>query len=778
MSFRSLYRASLYLMLVLANTILSVDAGSLNRFAMLFPVAVALASCAAFLTVDRDPKRGLSRDLANFLAMGSFGIAFLEYWSDYGNLLLLALGHWLTYLMLVKMFLPKTTEDDWFLFLLGLVQVLIGVFISQSDAVGQLLTAWALLAVWTLGLFHLHREAERPIAVPGVTITPAPPRVNPYPGLVNRSFLIGAFGIACLTFFLGAFIFLLMPRWSARAGSTSRGQPGPSYLTGFSGSVRLGQLGEILENDQIVMTIESFDEDDQKIHPPEDSLWRGSILVDYDGRSWSKDKDYPPDYYRRIAHIEPPVRFRRHTIKLEPIQTEYLFAPRPFFRVAGRTTEILYNTHDSTIARRNEPLPQGVIAAFSNRGAGFDYQVFTFADPHSIQPYEVYPAHFPLGPRRSLYEAMLAIPNQDLADRLASIAQEVVAKIPAHNHEARARALEGYLNNSARFTYSLEMSVTQSGIDPVLDFLVNRRKGHCEYFASSLVLLCRSIGIPARLVTGFKGGDWNELAGVLSVRQKHAHSWVEILVNEPTWIEYHLQEQNVLPVPLWLTLDPTPSDAREAIVSQVGGMTGRFRTISDFVRFIWLFYVVGYDRDRQQRVIYDPIVQLWNLCRAGASRLISSATSSVRSLLNFRTASEFLSLRGFFVSVIGLLILLAALWLAVRLIRRLLRVLKRHSRTTNDLDVGEAYFRRLCQLLTQIGLTRTPSETPREFAARAAVQLASRDEGPVRSSRIPALVVDAYYGMRFGRQSLTPETQARLDTGLAHLAVALQPSAT
>ena len=69
-------------------------------------------------------------------------------------------------------------------------------------------------------------------------------------------------------------------------------------------------------------------------------------------------------------------------------------------------------------------------------------------------------------------------------------------------------------------------------LDPVVDFLVNRKAGHCEYFASALTLLLRSVGIPARMVNGFKGGDWNDLAQVLYVRQKHAHSWVEAYLGD------------------------------------------------------------------------------------------------------------------------------------------------------------------------------------------------------------------------------------------------------
>ena len=95
---------------------------------------------------------------------------------------------------------------------------------------------------------------------------------------------------------------------------------------------------------------------------------------------------------------------------------------------------------------------------------------------------------------------------------------------------ARARKLESFLRDSGQFSYTLQMDVKDRALDPVEDFLVNRKKGHCEYFASALALLLRSVDIPSRVVNGFKGGDWNELTETMNVRQKHAHSWVEAYI--------------------------------------------------------------------------------------------------------------------------------------------------------------------------------------------------------------------------------------------------------
>ena len=111
-----------------------------------------------------------------------------------------------------------------------------------------------------------------------------------------------------------------------------------------------------------------------------------------------------------------------------------------------------------------------------------------------------------------------------------------------------------------------------------------------------MALLLRSIDIPARMVNGFKGGDWNELTQSMNVRQKHAHSWVEAYVG--------VDERNN---PIWITLDPTPGTDRDESVAQVGGIATSFRPFTDMVRYIWVFYILGYDRNRQNRLFYAPI---------------------------------------------------------------------------------------------------------------------------------------------------------------------------
>ena len=193
---------------------------------------------------------------------------------------------------------------------------------------------------------------------------------------------------------------------------------------------------------------------------------------------------------------------------------------------------------------------------------------------------------------------------------------------------ARACALESYLRESGLFTYSLKMEVIDLSLDPVEDFLVNRKEGHCEYFASALALLLRSIDIPARIVNGFKGGDWNDLTQTMNVRQKHAHSWVEAYAG--------VGPDNT---PLWITLDPTPSAGREESIAHVGGIAGNFRPMTDLIRHIWVFYIVGYDGDRQNRLLYAPMRQMIGWVRQTYNRLVALRSGDSRSCSPSRTSA-------------------------------------------------------------------------------------------------------------------------------------------
>ncbi len=367
MKFLSLYRLSFYVMLFFATAALCVDSTE-GYVPVLLPPAVAVAGVAAYLTVDRHPRLGLSRGAANLLAAASVGLVFLEYAVD--DKLLDALAHWLTYLQVVKMFLPKTAEDDWFLFLLGLMQVLVGAVISQSDRVGIMLFAWAVLALWVLALFSLHRDAARDRAARSA---PESATEEPYPGLLDWPFLLSATRVTALTMALGGVIFLAMPRRSSVARIQGL-DPLPAHMTGFDDEVQLGQLGEILENDTVVMSVEMYDGNDRRAAPVGEPLWRGVTMAKYDRGRWHRVE-------RRRASLPIPDDSRgtiRQNIKLEANDSYVLFGLRPMRAVEAASPR-----------SEPEPFSDGTIARPSVRPGAYDYRVISEADPNRPQPGEM-----------------------------------------------------------------------------------------------------------------------------------------------------------------------------------------------------------------------------------------------------------------------------------------------------------------------------------------------------------------------------------------------------
>ena len=742
------YRASFYLMLVLASLALVGETAE-GQFAKLYTVAVALCGIAAFFTVDLHRRWALPRPLANALAVGTLGLLYLEYKVDETQMIQ-ALGHWLIYLQLVKYFLPKTAEDDWFLFLLGLMQVLIGSVINQSDQVGTWLFLWAMMAVWVLGQFFLQREAQRLLPAQDMTAESylTSPRVDPYDGLFDVPYVVATVRVLATTLALGGLIFLVLPR---RAGATrsQANAPMARHLTGFDEEVQLGQLGEILENDSVVMSVELTDDDDKAIRPVEEPLWRGVTMLRYDKGRWHRQSKPTQAVvsFRREARTRT-LRKIHQKITLEPNDSATLFGIRPMLdAISAHRFAPHLSTNDGTLFRADQ------------RGGDYEYEVVSDADMDALQPHE--------SPPGESHTLLLSIPAE-LRPRLQAIAEPLVANIEAEDQagiSARARKLEFFLRDSGQFSYTLQMDVIDRNVDPVEDFLVNRKKGHCEYFASALALLLRSVDIPSRLVNGFKGGDWNELTETMNVRQKHAHSWVEAYIGLTPGPDR---------APIWITLDPTPASERQESIAHVGGIAGSFRPITDAIRHIWVFYVVGFDGERQNRLLYAPMRTIIQEIRNQYMSLGQFLRKWFKTLFHFPTISAFISIRGFIVSFVVLTLAAGLAHVAFRLARRFLSWLRGNRRDATSLTAGVLSYRRLVQVLAIYDLKRNPAETQSEFARRAQKFLIGRGSTTQLVADVPQRVVDAFYRVRFGHLELEPALLEELDLRIDALETSLK----
>jgi len=105
--------------------------------------------------------------------------------------------------------------------------------------------------------------------------------------------------------------------------------------------------------------------------------------------------------------------------------------------------------------------------------------------------------------------------------------------------------LQEYLRDHYRYTLHLPATVQK---DPLANFLFERKEGHCEYFASAMAVMLRGLGIPARVVNGFRGGEFNDLSGQYLVRARDAHSWVEAYFPRHGWVSFDPTPASSLPL--------------------------------------------------------------------------------------------------------------------------------------------------------------------------------------------------------------------------------------
>jgi transglutaminase-like putative cysteine protease len=136
------------------------------------------------------------------------------------------------------------------------------------------------------------------------------------------------------------------------------------------------------------------------------------------------------------------------------------------------------------------------------------------------------------------------------------------------------------------FRYTLDLKGEDD--DPLAAFLFETREGHCEYFATAMTIMLRTLEIPARIVNGFQMGEYNELNNMYTVRESDAHSWVEVYFpRSDSWIEF----------------DPTPAAGINDY--SAGGLLARLRKYADAMEVFWLDYVVTLDSEEQASIMVD-----------------------------------------------------------------------------------------------------------------------------------------------------------------------------
>lgn len=524
---------------VLALAVLYRLEGRLNLLNMAaannLGIGIALAAAAwAAVRVVREVRTG------EFALLG---------WGAFGVLLC---GPLLMAVVVAKLLRrEKDAVDYWYLHAAALAAAVLAGAISRKPWEYALIFGYAVAATWSLARFALVRGG-------------AGPARGWRAGLASAAgyFVVAAAAVTP--------VFALTPaspfeKWDFGPGRIEIGYTPDQALD-------LNRTGQVEGSSEPAFTVTAEQDGRPMVDLPPDTRWRGRAVAQYVNGGWRRDlllklpnldatAKAPPDKW------SPPVLGRgQYQLRFSvPLAVRGDILAEPVVWVAGQpppVADLLPAPHppkawlpisDGTFLRnpgRPEKTPTFEYVQHAAPLADPDLGVgFQLRDP--IQLLDPVFTHQPVNPVRTYTRQLVS--KLMTAGRLSAAAGKLdLARWYADpdHHETVARAFSRYLAESPEFTYSLTLTRPRPELDPVEEFLEHTRSGHCQRFASALVLMLRSVGIPAVLVHGFKGheplGD-----GRYVVRQDQAHVWAAALVSRRgadgvvTWY--------------WLSLDPTPA---------------------------------------------------------------------------------------------------------------------------------------------------------------------------------------------------------------------------
>ncbi len=541
------------------------------------------------------------------------------------------------------------------------------------------LAGFLLLAVLAYSVFEIRRGCRSAAVVMG------PPADTAAGCLGRRLVLLSgvlAVGILALSFVL----FWAIPRsFATNWTAPLRGD----YTVGFSDEVNLGATGSVaIDHTPVLRVEEASGTDLGKLK------WRGLALHHFDGVRWSSPATEEVLVEARKGEYVLPRRGRgtadgprvHYEVDVSPMATRLLFIAGEPEMIAGTFSKLWVT---DTGSYRAPLLPfQPLSYQVMGRLPGGD-------PPRAANVVELFSDKF-----RGLY---LDLPTID--PRIEELARRLAK--PHRGARAQAAAIERYFRN--QFGYSLALP-RQRAKDPLAYFIFERRQGHCEYFASAMAVMLRTLGTPTRLVNGFLGGVYNPLSGQQVIRSSDAHSWVEAYLPGHGWVEF----------------DPTPPGPNQAM----GFWSTYFWMYWDLVESAWSGWVVDYDRGQQvmlvremqtrsRRVLADFaaaveqagvwLAAVWNDSRAalGGARFAGVAPET------FDETSL-----GMALALIGLMIVAVALvWGALKLRPRLVRYYRGRRVLAGRGRLSDAvfFYERALDITARRGFTRQASQTAEEF---------------------------------------------------------------
>ena len=441
-------------------------------------------------------------------------------------------------------------------------------------------------------------------------------------------------------------LFLLFPRVQGPLW----GLPQDAYASsGLDDKMAPGSVGKLALSDAVAFRV-MFDGQP----PPRSRMyWRGPVLSSFDGHTWSAAP-------RGVPHLKPELESQDtpsdYTVTLEPHNKQWLFTLEMPTRVSIPATM----TYDFQVQQTSPVTSRLRYSVHSQLG----YRINAEEHPAQLQ-------------------LALSLPRDSnpRAQQLAAGWRAATA-----DDGAVVRSALAYFSRE-KFGYTLSPPPLQG--NEIDDFLFETRKGFCEHYASAFVFLMRAAGIPARVVTGYQGGEYNGFGKYYILRQSDAHAWAEVWQRGRGWVRVDptaaisparvemgvaaaLPESDTASLPLLVR-------AQSPLTVNVPDWLLQLRGRLDVLNYQWNQWVLGYNPERQFAF----------LTRMGMEQITWQRMAYV---------------------LLGAMAVLAGL-LTLLLLRQL---------NTQNADQVQRLYLRFCRKLARRGIVREPHEGPQDFAARAA----------------------------------------------------------
>jgi protein-glutamine gamma-glutamyltransferase len=596
--------------------------------------------------------------------------------------IVLAAVHFLIFVTILRLYSATTDRDALFLSMLAFASLLAAAIFTVDTYFLAFFIAFLIFAVGTFVGLEIRRGALDAVSPP---LHAQPVRERRF----HRALTLASLTVALGGVALGSVLFFFFPRFSA--GYLSRAGMQSTLMSGFTDDVELGEIGEIKKNTAVVMRVKTGNPVGYPM-----LRWRGIALSNFDGRRWSSNEKsreaVAPSangwiyFSTRRPETESASQDLRFKVLLQPMATDAIFAPADLVGLRGNF--LADNSRYTSFLRRGY-LSRDYTGSIYNPYHNFSQVEY---EGDSLLPI-VDPAKVRLASTdysEEVRATYLQLPTP-LDPRITELARKITAS--ANNPYDKSVVLESYLRRNFRYTLTLTGT---PGRNPLAHFLFETRAGHCEYFASAMAVMLRTLGIPSREVNGFLPGEYNDLGGDYIVRASDAHSWVEAY----------------FPGTGWITFDPTPPAPDSGY-----GLFDRMGMYLDWLQLNWNEWVVNYDFAHQALLAQNV--------QRGSRNWNETAREWFRRMQNHGMAG----LTGWQKNhtMLGLLFPFALVFFLVVLrfdwIRDFFRWLSLSLQirdapaSRNNPQLASRLYVELLHLLEKRGFTRAETVTPLEFAS-------------------------------------------------------------